>query len=108
MEAKLDRSTFSTEDLIPLTIDIKNNSNSSLELVDISLKQKVTYSPHKNSKKAHTEKVHKLDFSEEFPKSLKSITRFIQFRIPPASIISPTTVQTHIIGKFLSPPVVSF
>lgn len=85
-----------TEEIIPIQIDIINQSGSFLELTDLKLKQKAVYKSSDEIRGPSTEKIHKLNYSEIFPPHIKRISRIIQFPVPPSTVISPS-IRTAIL-----------
>ncbi|KAJ3387021.1 hypothetical protein HDU92_002166 [Lobulomyces angularis] len=99
VKASIPRKAFPSEDILPLTIEITNQSNSSLELSSVYLKQRSSCRTTEDSKGPRTEKIHKLNFSETYLPELKHIVRQIQFPIPETSIFSPS-IKTAILEVF--------
>ncbi|RKO82865.1 hypothetical protein BDK51DRAFT_15298, partial [Blyttiomyces helicus] len=95
-KAEIQKCGFASEDVIPIKIDITNQSGSGVVLKDIYLKQKVTYSTFNEIRGPQTERVHRLTFSESYPPTTRQISRTIHFPIPTTAIMSPT-IRTSIL-----------
>ncbi|KAJ3261339.1 Arrestin domain-containing protein 4 [Boothiomyces macroporosus] len=87
--ASIPKGGFTSEEIAPITLDIVNHSNHGLILHSVYLKQKVTYITIDRTRGPRTERIHRLNYSEEFPPSIREINRLIQFPIPPSSIMNP-------------------
>lgn len=95
-KASIPRQAYSSEETIPLTINIINQSTATLRLESIVLKQKTACKTPDDTRGPKTERIHELKFSETYLPHLKEIKRIIQFPIPPALIISPS-IRTAIL-----------
>lgn len=86
VRASIPRQAYSSEETIPLTINIVNQSNAQLELHSIVLKQKTSCKTPDDTRGPKTERIHRLEFSETYLPQLREIKRVINFPIPPASV----------------------
>ncbi|KAJ3324421.1 Coiled-coil domain-containing protein 17 [Boothiomyces sp. JEL0866] len=87
--ASIPKRGFASEEIAPITLDIVNHSNHGLILHSVYLKQKVTYVTIDRTRGPRTERIHRLNYSEEFPPSIREINRLIQFPIPASSVMNP-------------------
>jgi hypothetical protein len=86
VKASIPRQAFSSEETVPLTITIINQSNARLELHSVVLKQKTSCKTPDDTKGPKTERIHRLEFSETYLPHLREINRVINFPIPPAAV----------------------
>ncbi|KAI8900078.1 hypothetical protein BC833DRAFT_537233 [Globomyces pollinis-pini] len=90
------KKAFASEEIAPIALEIINHSNHGIILQSISLKQKVTYITVDRTRGPRTERIHQLNYAENFPPALREINRLIQFPIPPSSIMDPD-IDTNIL-----------
>ncbi|KAJ3329315.1 Arrestin domain-containing protein 4 [Blyttiomyces sp. JEL0837] len=96
VEAEIPKRAYTSEESIPLRIDITNHSGSGCVLKGVYLKQKVMYKTTTEIRGPLTERIHKLNFTEHFPPYTRRICRVIHFPIPPITTFSPT-IKTSLI-----------
>ncbi|KAJ3213817.1 hypothetical protein HDU67_002411 [Dinochytrium kinnereticum] len=90
------KSAYSSEEVVPLTLDIVNHSASGAILKDVYLKQSVLYRTGDEVRGPNVERVHRLTFTESFSPQTRHIRRIINFPIPSTSIFSPTIKTTNL------------
>ncbi|KAI8852364.1 hypothetical protein BC829DRAFT_440786 [Chytridium lagenaria] len=81
------KGAFSSEEIMPVTLDILNHSASGAVLRDVYMKQ--TRGPN-------TERVHRLTFTETFPAQTRHIRRIINFPIPSTTVFSPSIKTSNL------------
>ncbi|KAJ3415405.1 hypothetical protein HDV05_004999 [Chytridiales sp. JEL 0842] len=82
--ASIPRSGYASEEVVPLKLEITNQSGSGLTLKEVCLKQKATYRAASETRGPNTEKVHKLPYFEHLPSTTRKITRTFHFPVPSA------------------------
>lgn len=87
LSASIPKRAYGSEEIIPITIKIINQSSASLQLFSLSLKQK-TKCIFTESTRPKTERIHKLEFSEQYLDHVKHITRKVLFPVPNSKIMS--------------------
>ncbi|KAJ3209388.1 hypothetical protein HDU67_006214 [Dinochytrium kinnereticum] len=92
----LPKGAYSSEEVVPLTLDVVNHSASGAVLKDVYMKQSVIYKTGTETRGPNTERVHRLTFSETFPAHTRHVRRIINFPIPSTSIFSPTIKTTNL------------
>ncbi|KAI8897682.1 hypothetical protein BC833DRAFT_592711 [Globomyces pollinis-pini] len=92
---------YESEEIIPVTVKIRNYTKRELQILSVCLKEVVSYTGIDSVKRTKTTKtvtncVHSLSYSENFDADLENIQRFIQFPIPPTILMNPD-VDTNLI-----------
>ncbi|KAJ3002387.1 Arrestin domain-containing protein 3, partial [Thoreauomyces humboldtii] len=90
----LPKTGFSSEEIVPLKIEITNHSGSGAILKDISLKQRCMYKVVDVTRGPVTENIHRINFTERFSSQTRKVSRYINFPIPPTSVMSPDITST--------------
>ncbi|KAJ3096652.1 Arrestin domain-containing protein 4 [Phlyctochytrium planicorne] len=84
------KGAYSSEEVVPVTLDLVNHSGSGAVLKDVYMKQAAIYKTGTEVRGPNTERIHRLTFTEHFPAQTRHIRRIINFPIPATSIFSPT------------------
>ncbi|KAI8588868.1 hypothetical protein BDZ88DRAFT_396686 [Geranomyces variabilis] len=104
----LPKTGYTSEEVVPLRIEITNHSGSGAILRDISLKQRVMYKIVNEVRGPNTERIHRINFTERFSSQTRKVNRYINFPLPPATIMSPhirstiLTVSHVLVVKIIS------
>ncbi|KAJ3278621.1 Arrestin domain-containing protein 3 [Borealophlyctis nickersoniae] len=117
--ASIPKLGYTSEETIPLKLDITNHSDSGAMLKEVVLKEKCKYKALNELsfgiRGPRTERIHRLGFSERYPPGTRKISRIINFPVPSTAIMSPDIntpilIVTHALsikivssGRFSSP-----
>lgn len=89
VKVSVPKTGYTSEETVPLSLEIVNHSRFGLEIESVCLKQKVAYITVDRKLGPITEKIHKLNYSEKFSSDLREINRLIMFPIPGTTVIDP-------------------
>ncbi|KAI8821826.1 S-antigen, N-terminal domain-containing protein [Fimicolochytrium jonesii] len=91
------RTGYTSEETVPLSIDITNHSGSGVVLKAVALKQRASYKIVNELRGPFTERIHRLNFTETFSSKTRRINRIINFPIP-SSCIMPPSIKSVILN----------
>ncbi|KAI8922243.1 hypothetical protein DFJ77DRAFT_424827 [Powellomyces hirtus] len=90
----LPKTGYTSEEVVPLKIELTNHSGSGAILKDISMKQRVMYKIVNTVRGPDTERIHRINFTERFSSQTRKVNRYINFPIPPTTVMSPSISST--------------